>query len=57
VGRTKFSQREIDIIAKLLGRKNHSTCISSFNHVEDQLKSDSKYAAEVNSLRKEIEKK
>lgn len=44
-------------IAKLLGRKNHSTCISSFNHVEDQLKSDSKYAAEVNSLRKEIEKK
>ena len=44
-------------IAKLLGRKNHSTCISSFNHVEGQLKTDSKYAAEVNSLRKEIEKK
>jgi len=44
-------------IAKLLGRKNHSTCINSFNHVEGQLKTDSKYAAEVNSLRKEIEKK
>ena len=44
-------------IAKLLGRKNHSTCISSFNYVDDHLKSDNSYAAEVNSLRKEIEKK
>ena len=44
-------------IAKLLGRKNHSTCISSFNYVDDHLKSDSTYAAEVNSLRKEVEKK
>ena len=44
-------------IAKLLCRKNHSTCISSFNLVDDHLKSDTAYAAEVNSLRKEIEKK
>ena len=44
-------------IAKLLNRKNHSTCISSFNQVEDHLKTDNSYAAEVNSLRKEIEKK
>ena len=44
-------------IAKLLGRKNHSTCISSFNYVDDHLKIDNTYAAEVNSLRKEIEKK
>lgn len=44
-------------IAKLLCRKNHSTCISSFNHVDDHLKTDTAYAAEVNSLRKEIEKK
>lgn len=44
-------------IAKLMGRKNHSTCISSFNLVDDHLKNDASYAAEVNSLRKEIEKK
>ena len=44
-------------IAKTLNRRNHTTCLSSCNHIEDKLRSDTAFLSEVNAMKKEIEKK
>ena len=43
-------------LAKIMNKKNHSSCISSCHLVEEWIREDEAFSAEINSLRKEIDK-
>ncbi|MBQ7293404.1 MAG: chromosomal replication initiator protein DnaA [Clostridia bacterium] len=43
-------------LAKIMNKKNHSACVSSCQIMEERIREDASFSAEINSLRKEIEK-
>ena len=44
-------------IAKLLNKKNHTTCLNSCVTVEDKINSDNEFASDISAMKKEISNK